>query len=205
LIADKLNEELRRELLAMVDEEQELHTRLSESGEIYGGYHPALEELNLRQALRLEQIIETQGWPGTSLVGSDGAHAAWFTAIHAISRPAFQRRCLGLLRDAVERGEVPAAQAAFMEDKIAFMERRPQRYGTQFDWDEKGQMSPWTLAEAEHVDELRAGVGLGPLKGRIEEFRASDEGRPTDSTEYSRRFEAWRRKVGWVDAGPHPA
>src|SRR5262245_61837352 len=113
-----MNPELRQRLLEMVEEERRLHTELSASGEIYKGYAPRLAELNTRQALELEAIIARYGWPGNSLVGEDGAHAAWFTVQHAIGLPAFQRRCLTLLRDAVARGEAAPAQAAYLEDKI---------------------------------------------------------------------------------------
>jgi hypothetical protein len=195
-----MNVILRARLLEMVEEERQLHTELSASGEIFQGYHPRLAELNRIQALELEAIIAQHGWPGKSLVGEDGAHAAWFTAQHAIGHPALQRRCLVLLQEAVARGEAAPAQAAYLEDKICFFERRPQRYGTQFDWDEHGQMSPWLLAEPDQVDEHRRAVGLGPLADKIEQFRgeAPPEHRPSDLRRYREEMLAWARSVGWL-------
>ncbi len=191
-----VDETLRSELLQMVQAEQDLHTELSDSGEIYGGYHPRLAELNARQANRLAEIIDEQGWPGRSVVDADGAHAAWFTAIHAIGLPDFQRRALPLLQDAVSRGDADPAMAAMLEDKIAFMERRPQRYGSQFDWGDDGELEPWTLEDPEHVDEWRAEVGLGPLAQKVAQFKGSP-GAPEDLKAYRRQFEDWRRSVGW--------
>src|SRR5262245_46487650 len=107
-----MDEELRAELLAMKQAEDDLHTELSESGEIYGGYHPRLEELNIRQGRRLGEILASVDWPGISLVGEDGAHAAWFTAIHAISLPSLQRRALVLLQEAVAAEDAYPAMAA---------------------------------------------------------------------------------------------
>jgi hypothetical protein len=195
-----MNPELRQRLLDMVDEERRLHTELTATGEIYQGYAPRLAELNRRQALELEAIIDRHGWPGKSLVGEDGAHAAWFTIQHAIGLPALQRRCLPLLQDAVACGEAVPAQAAYLEDKICFFERRPQRYGTQFDWDENGQMSPWTLEDPEKVDEYRRSVGLGPLAEKIAQFRCDDspEHRPADLRRYREEMLAWARSVGWL-------
>ena len=195
-----MNDGLRRRLLEMVEEETRLHADLTATGEIFKGYAPALAELNRRQALELQGIIDRHGWPGRSLVGEDGAHAAWFTVQHAIGWPAFQRRCLPLLQEAVERGEAAPAHAAFLEDKIRFFERRPQRYGTQFDWDEAGRMSPWTLEDPDRVDERRRAVGLAPLADRIEELRretASDP-RPADLEAYRNEMLAWARSVGWL-------
>jgi hypothetical protein len=40
------------------------------------------------------------------------------------------------------RGDAPALQAAMLEDRIRAFEGRPQRYGTQFDWDANGEPSP---------------------------------------------------------------
>jgi len=54
---------------------------------------------------RLEQIVAEYGWPGRSLVGDGGSHAAWLLVQHADHSPDFQARCLSLLRDAVEEGE----------------------------------------------------------------------------------------------------
>jgi hypothetical protein len=45
----------------------------------------------------LKEVVAEVGWPGQSMVGEDGAHAAWLLAQHADQDPAFQRRCLELL------------------------------------------------------------------------------------------------------------
>jgi hypothetical protein len=64
-----------------------------------------------------------------------------FIPQHAIGDPQLQSRWLPLLQEAVTKGEAEPAHVAYLEDRICFYERRPQRYGTQFDWDEEGQMS----------------------------------------------------------------
>jgi hypothetical protein len=150
-----------------------------------------------RHASALEVMIEEHGWPGKSLVGEDGSHAAWFILQHSIERPDLQRRCLPLLRTAVAKGEAAPAQAAYLEDRICFYERRPQRYGTQFDWDAEGRMSPWVLQNAERVDEFRAEVELGPLQEKIEQFGA-DEHSPENYERYRQEFMAWAKSVGWL-------
>jgi hypothetical protein len=87
-------------MLDMVDEEQRVHTELTASGEVNKGYAPRLDEVNRRQALELEAVIEQYGWPGRSLVGEHGAHAAWFTLIHSIANPELMRKGLLLLKEA---------------------------------------------------------------------------------------------------------
>ncbi|MBZ5535543.1 MAG: hypothetical protein LAO31_06270 [Acidobacteriia bacterium] len=195
-----MNAQLRQRLLEMVEEERRIHTELTAAGEIFQGYAPRLAEVDLRKALELEKIIEEHGWPGRSLVGEDRAHAAWFTLQHAIGHPELQRRCLPVLKEAVTRGESTPAQAAFLEDKICFFERRPQRYGTQFDWDENGVMSPWVLENPGRVDEYRRSVGLSPLAEKIEQFRreSKDEPKPLDFKTRQEEVLTWAKSVGWV-------
>jgi hypothetical protein len=191
--------QLRERLLDMAAEQRRVHTELTQTGEIYQGrpLAPRLDEVIRRHAAALEAILEQHGWPGKALVGEDGSHAAWFVLQHAIARPDLQRRVLPLLRAAVARGEAAPAQAAYLADKICFWERRPQRYGTQFDWDAEGRLSPWLLEDPERVDAYRAAVGLGPLQEKIEQF-GRDEHRPADYERYQQELVAWAQSVGWL-------
>jgi hypothetical protein len=193
-----MNAQLRQRLLDMAAEQRRVHTELTQSGEIYQGrpLAPRLAAVVRWHAVALEAIIEEHGWPGKSLVGEDGSQAAWFMLQHAIETPDLQRRGLTLLRAAVAQGEAAPAQAAYLQDKICFFERRPQRYGTQFDWDSNGRMSPWVLEDPERVDEYRAVVGLGPLQEKIDQF-GTDDHRPADYEQYRQDMDAWAKSVGW--------
>src|SRR5438034_7122772 len=73
------------------------------------------------------------------------------------------RRGLTLLRGGVSEGEVSPLEVAMLEDRIRTFEGRPQRYGTQFDWDEHGRLSPLPLEDPAGVDARRRAIGLGPL------------------------------------------
>lgn len=195
-----MNTELRRQLLEMVEGDERVRAELAATGELFQGYAPKMAEVHHRNAEELGTIIERHGWPGRSLVGEDGTNAAWLILQHAIGCPELQRRCLPLLREAVARGEAAAAQAAYLEDRIRFFERRPQRYGTQFDWDKHGQMSPYLLEDPDRVDEYRRAVGLSPLAERVEEVRhgMGNEPRPSDLKKREDEMRAWAKSVGWV-------
>ena len=196
-----MNQSLRDELLDMAAEDQRVRAELAADGSLSGGYHPRMAEVHRRNAARLKAIIEEHGWPGRTLVGEDGAAAAWLVLHHAIGDPPLQRRGLELLRQAAVAGEVAAAQAAMLEDRVAFFEGRPQRYGTQLDWDEQGRLSPHPIDDLAGVDERRRSVGLPPLEESVrrarEEAAASGETPPRDRTERKRRAEEWARSVGW--------
>lgn len=194
-----MREGLRRKLLAMAEEDQRVRAELAATGELFQGYAPRMAEVHDRNARELESLIEEHGWPGKSLAGGDGADAAWLVLQHAIGNPALQRKCLPLLREAADRGETEPAHAAYLEDRIRFFERSPQRYGTQLDWDDRGHLTPWLLEDPDHVDEHRRSVGLQPLADTLKQANADTQERPpADLNNHRRQMEAWAKSVGWL-------
>lgn len=194
-----MNEILKQRLVAMVEEDQRVRDSLASTGELFQGYAPRMAEVHRRHALELQSILDLFGWPGKSFVGAEGAQAAWLILQHAIGQPALQRRCVLLLKAAVAQHEAEPAQVAYLEDRICFFERRPQRYGTQFDWDEHGQMSPWRLEDPARVDEYRRSAGLEPLAVQIERVRKDmgEEVAPPDYQQRQAELLAWTKSVGW--------
>jgi hypothetical protein len=154
-----------------------------------------------RNAKRLDEIIQQHGWPGKSMVGEDGAHAAWLIIQHAIAHPQLQRRCFPLLIEQVEAGEITAVEMAMFEDRIRCFEGRPQRFGTQFDWDEQLLMSPLTMDDPKLVDERRKQIGLRPLRDEIiakrKETDESGEQPPDNYQRYLTEKEKWLKANGW--------
>ena len=65
---------------------------------------------------------------------------------------------LSALQAAAGRGEVPPLQPAMLEDRIRTFEGRPQRYGTQFDWDADGERAMAQSQERPPGLALRAGA-----------------------------------------------
>jgi hypothetical protein len=186
---------LAEELLAMAAEDLRVRERLDKDGSLYEGYHPAMRAVHERNADRLAQIIGARGWPGPDLVGAEASHAAWLVAQHAISRPALMRSVLPLL---TETSGVPRSEAARMEDRIRVFEGLPQRFGTAFDWDEHGEMSPLPIEEPAEVDRYRAEAGLPPLAEVIAEFRRQAEREPRPDFAAKRvEADAFAREVGW--------
>ncbi len=133
--SNSIDQKLRRELLDMMANDMSTRDELAADGSLFEGYHPRMEAVHRSNSARLSAIIDERGWPGLSLVGDDGEDAAWMIVQHSIGEPAFQRRALELLKEAVARGEARAWQAAYLEDRICACEGRPQIYGTQYDWD----------------------------------------------------------------------
>jgi len=197
-----MNRELKTDLLAMADEDNRLRAELVASGELFRGYNSRMADVHQRNAEQLDTIIQQHGWPGRSLVGEEGADAAWLVLQHAIGSPALQRRCLPLLKESAKAGEIDASNVAYLEDRICVFEGRSQRYGTQFDWDESGELSPLPLQDARQVDSYRESVGLGPLSDRIEQARQQAEleqdSPPSDFEKRRAEMKAWAKSVGWL-------
>jgi hypothetical protein len=110
----------------------------------------------------LRGAIHEWGWPGRSLVGADGADAAWLLIQHADHDPALQRQCLDLLEAAAATGDASLSNVAYLTDRVVLKERGTQVYGTQFTSGPNGP-EPQPIEDPEHVDERRAAMGLLPL------------------------------------------
>jgi hypothetical protein len=186
----------------MAAEDRRVRAELAADGSLFDGYHSRMAEVHRRNAARLAAILDRHGWPAAALVGEDGSAAAWLVLQHAIGDPPLMRRGLELLSRLRPR-EIDPARLAMLEDRIRAFEGRPQRYGTQYDWDEAGKLEPLPVEDPGRVDELRQSVGLGPLDEdtrRIrEETARAGELPPPDWAERQRRKREWGRSVGWHD------
>lgn len=113
---------------------------------------------------RLKEIISKEGWPGKSLVGNDGANAAWIIAQHADSDVAFQKECLALM-EAAPPDEVRKSDVAYLTDRVLVAEGKKQRFGTQMG----PNFKPQPIEDEANVDARRASVGLQPLAEYLRE------------------------------------
>jgi hypothetical protein len=193
-----VNEDLRRELVALRAEDLRVRQELLASGELCGSYAPRMEAVHVNNAARLRDLIAKHGWPAEDIAGKDGAEAAWFIAQHAIGEPEFQQQVLQLLTDSAAEGRTPAWHAAYLDDRIALYEGRPQRYGSQWlDDPRDGRLLPWKLVDPEHVNELRSSVGLGPLPPIPESGPDLPEEQQKQSRENTRWWQRWLVSKGW--------
>jgi hypothetical protein len=76
-----------------------------------------------------------------------------------IGSPKVMRRGHGLLRAAERRGEVDPVYVEVLDDQILTLEGRSQQYGTQFDWDDDGELNPLPIADLQDLDERRRAAG----------------------------------------------
>jgi len=110
---------------------------------------------------RLGEIVERHGWPTFTLVGKDGAQAAWILVQHADLSPKFQRKCLDLMAK-LPRDEIFQKDIAYLTDRVLLAEGKKQVYGTQYTL-ENGKCKPRPLEDEANVDKRREEAGLPPL------------------------------------------
>jgi len=111
----------------------------------------------------LKADVAAHGWYRISVHGETASRAAWLMAQHADRDRPFQHEVLALLEPLVETGEVSLSNYAYLYDRIAVSEDRPQRYGTQGLCVAKGVWAPNALEDPEQVEALRDKARIGSL------------------------------------------
>jgi hypothetical protein len=193
-----IDDHLRCELEAMRREDLKVRGELVAAGELGGSYVPRMEAVHRRNAARLRELIALHGWPAEDIAGKDGAEAAWLIVQHAIGEPEFQREALQLLRACAASGRAPAWHAAYLEDRIAMYEGRPQRYGTQWlDDPVDGRLRPCDLEDPQRVNELRADVGLEPMRPIPDRGSELPAEKRHQIEENHRWWQQWLAGAGW--------
>lgn len=159
-IADAVDEELRDELLQLLEEDQA--ERLE--GADLGGDAPRTE--------RLAEIIAAHGWPGYSLVGEEAEDAAWAIAQHSDHDVDFQKTALQALTAAAGAGDASPGNLAYLTDRIAVNDGTDQTYGTQIACTDDGPQPVVPISDEASVDDRRADASLPPIADYYAEMEA---------------------------------
>jgi hypothetical protein len=160
--------ELRTELLAMRDSDQQARAAASESARANGGRPEQNLVLQIfatdhENLLRFREIIEQDGFPNAAQVGRDGVAAAFILAQHADSDRDLQTRVLKLAQPLAVKGEIAPQDLAQLTDRVRIGEGKPQVYGSQF-YPLGGINHPQPIENAGSVDTRRSKAGLIPLR-----------------------------------------
>lgn len=155
-----------KELRTMVSADQAMRSRLDFSKittpaqQKIGAHMAVIDRAN---TARLKVLFAQCGFPDTE---RRAERDAWLLVQHADHDRAFQKQTLALLEKiAAERGEPVGRNFAYLSDRVAVAEFRPQLYGTQlmslpekpceFDFD--------PLDDRQKVEARRAALGMPPL------------------------------------------
>ncbi|MEZ4838693.1 DUF6624 domain-containing protein [Flavobacterium sp.] len=179
-----------------------LREKLIQSRQLSNGYNEEMKELHNRNAKILSDIIDKIGYPTMDKVGKEANEATWLIIQHSIGQPEFMKKCAKLLKKAVSENKAAPKSLAYLTDRIAVFEGKKQLYGTQFDWDEYGNLSPNHFDDLTKVNERRKSIGLNTLEEQTEIIRKQAENEnqlpPTDLEKRKQEIEEWKRNVGWT-------
>lgn len=195
-------EDIAKNIIELKNADLALRDELIQRGRLNEGYDEEMKALHNRNAIALNAIINYIGYPTITKVGKEASEAAWLVIQHAIDQPQFMKRCVQLLQTAVHENEADPKSLAYLSDRIAVFEGKPQSYGTQFDWDENGDLSPNAFDNLLEVNKRRKMLGLNTLEEQTELIRrnARNENQyaPKNFEERKREIEVWKKSVGWI-------
>ncbi len=148
------------ELEAIYDRDQK-----TRSGRDSAAFIAYIDSCNLAQ---VKHLIDRYGWLGKSIVGARGNQALFLVIQHADL--AIQEQYFPLLRQSVEAGESRPGHLALLNDRILMRQGKPQIYGSQVVFDDKGQAVFYPIEDEPNVNARRAAMGLEPIEQYAKHF-----------------------------------
>ncbi|MFZ6664644.1 DUF6624 domain-containing protein [Peijinzhouia sedimentorum] len=189
-------------IIGLKNADLKLRDKLILSGQLSEGYNEEMANLHNQNAKKLNEIIDTIGYPTIDKVGKEASEATWLIIQHSIGQPDFMKKCVKLLENEVNEYKADPRNLAYLKDRIAVFEGKPQLYGTQFDWDENGELSPNLIEDLIKVNQRRKSIGLNTIEEQTEYIRKQakieNQSPPTDFEKRKKEIEKWKKSVGWT-------
>ncbi len=189
-------------IIGLKNADLKLRDKLILSGQLSKGYNKEMANLHNQNAQKLNEIIDTIGYPTIDKVGKEASEATWLIIQHSIGQPDFMKKCVKLLENEVNEYKADPRNLAYLKDRIAVFEGKPQLYGTQFDWDENGELSPNLIEDLIKVNQRRKSIGLNTIEEQTEYIRKQakieNQSSPTDFEKRKKEIEKWKKSVGWT-------
>jgi hypothetical protein len=155
------NEELRRELLHMLEEDQAVRAPFLEGRQPTEAESRSMSARDEADTKRLTEILNKHGFPGVALVGIDATRAFITMLLHSPSLQ-LQKRALPHVERAARRREIPPDDFAMLTDDVLAHEHKPQLYGTNFKF-VGGNIALDATKDLARLDERRRKLGMQPI------------------------------------------
>lgn len=190
--------DISEKIISLRARDENLRNELIRKGTLSNGYNQEMEALHNNNAKELSQIMEIIGYPTTEKVRNEASDAAWLIIQHSIGQPEFMKKSAKLLEEAVHENKADPKDLAYLTDRIAVFEGKPQFYGTQFDWDENGEMNPKQFDDLAKVNQRRKAIDLNSLEEQIkimkERVKNENQRPPKDFEKRKRAYDKY-----WLD------
>lgn len=189
-------------IMALYEKDQVLRERLLKESKLDEDYHTEMRELHNQNVIQLKSLMSRIGFPTISKVGLEAYEAAFIIIQHGIDHPQFLKSCAETIKKEAMSNEASFIHYAYLKDRIDVFENKNQTYGTQFDWDEKGLLSPVAIEDWSQVNVNRKKIGLNTLEDQIKKMRdqaqLTGQSVPDDFNAKKLKYDAWRIEVGWL-------
>ena len=167
---------LKRELLKIWNEDQDIRQEWTEAWNKFGEVSPTLDSIikivRYKDSIHLAivtKILDEKGWVGKDKIGSLANNTFFMVIQHSDLKT--QQKYLPMMRTAVKEGKTEARWLALLEDRVALGEGRKQIYGSQIYLNKKTNKSYVAPLEApDNVDKRRKEVGLDPLSHYLKQW-----------------------------------
>jgi len=176
----RAGEALARELAGMGAVDQLVRTRYArlladapatERAKVRAVYARDIAPLDRAHTERLKNLLQGRGWFSPSEVGDQAANAAFLIVQHS-GDIALMKLALSKMEDPALKGQIPSTHTALLYDRIALMEGRLQRFGTQVSRCENGRYVPPDVEDAAGLDARRSAAGLPPMKDYLQRMQS---------------------------------
>jgi hypothetical protein len=146
---------IRGEFMKIYNDPNSNKRKIDSIGKIMG----KKDSINL---VKVAKILDEKGWLGKDVIGAQANQTLFLVIQHSPLK--YQQKYLPMMREAVKKGNATPGNLAYLEDRVALREGRPQIYGSQSarnKMTKKSYVSP--MIDPDNVDKRRAEVGLGTM------------------------------------------
>ena len=142
-----------------------------------GANETTYQKITDKNTKELKNIVKEHGWPTVALVGKKASYNAWLIAQHSNSDRTFQRKARGMLIkiNKSNPGEINKAHIAYLTDRLLIARGKPQKFGTQFKFNKKGELKVRPIENRRSVDVWRRKYNLPPLKDYLDDAKEFSE------------------------------
>jgi Family of unknown function (DUF6624) len=130
-----------------------------------------IKRMNLQDSIDMSLvavILDKYGWLSKEQTSAD-ANAALFLVLQHATLPS-QLKYLPLMKKAVADKKAKASDYALLVDRTNMYQGKLQVYGSQVNYDEKGGIHVFPIADEPHVNKRRQAVGLPSMQEYLKLF-----------------------------------
>jgi hypothetical protein len=173
--ADPRNKEWIKKKLALmtrVDQFMRNHVEMpfqhkyskSEEEYFWSQFGPRWQKIDSNNTAALKELLKAHVWFKISEFGVEADDNAWLLVQHADQDVPFQKQVLPILEKLYPIGETNSRNYAYLYDRVATAEKRPQRFATQGRCISPGRWEPFTSEDPGSLEQRRKAMGLSSLE-----------------------------------------